>query len=131
MLVLIAHRDPGILELQLNGVPADISGWMRQLGLVLVPQKSVAIYLNGRKHLPKAERNIRVDGEPIRFERSLEYLGMMLDSGLTGTEHVRYAACRALKALGVAVDSILVYAVPIWAGTIGKKTVWRLLDSGQ
>ncbi|XP_018495464.1 uncharacterized protein LOC108864396, partial [Galendromus occidentalis] len=152
LLILIAQRDPELLELELNCALAQISTWMRRHGLTMAPQKSIAIFLNGRKHLPQVELDIRLDGHPVRFERSVKYLGMVLDTGLTGTAHIRYVSQKALKAasaisrlmprcrgvshhrrkvLSSAVDSILLYAAPIWAKCLERKTIRRLLDAAQ
>ena len=87
-----------------------------------------------------------------RLSSTTKYLGMIIDSGMTGTPHIKYASAKALKVaqalarlmprtrgvrdarrrlLASVVDSILLYAAPIWASNVRKKTVRDLLNKAQ
>ena len=116
----------------------------------MAPTKSYAIFLNGRERNPSIE--VSLDGQAVPFCNTAEYLGVMVDSGMTGTPHVRYASAKALKVaqmlarlmprtrgvrdsrrrlLALVVDSVLLYAAPIWAPNVRKRTVRDLLNKAQ
>ena len=148
--VICSHADPATLQTHINDALAEISLWMRPRGLALSPAKSVAIFLNGRKHIPRT--HIFLDGQAIGTTRSARYLGMILDTGLTGAAHVKHSAGKALRMahkiarllprfggcsdsrrrlLASVVDSILFYAAPLWLKTVTRDYIKALLERAR
>ena len=71
--------------------------WLRKYGLSISPSKSVAVmFTNKRKW---KEYPIKIDGEKIPFKTEVKYLGVILDSKLSGTSHVKNKIGKAKRHL--------------------------------
>ena len=111
-----------------------VSRWMKRNHLQLAPEKTEALYLTGRKR--RRGVHLLLDGHPIEIKKKAKYLGVMLDTGLTGNEHIKYIAEKAQKVsrnlarilprvggasegkrrlLASVAESTAMYASPIWA----------------
>jgi hypothetical protein len=138
--LVVTAKDSTRLEERTNRALESISWWMTSRGLTLAPEKSEAIYLTGKK---KVERiDIRLRGHPIPIKKTVRYLGVTLDTGLTGKEHIQQVTAKADKVmanlarimprvngasdtkrrlLASVADSIVLYAAPVW-GSEALKT---------
>ena len=71
--------------------------WLLKYGLSISPTKSVAVmFTNKRKW---TEHPITINGETIPFRKEVKYLGVILDSKLSGTSHVKHKIGKAKRHL--------------------------------
>lgn len=61
----VIETDTQILQMKINDSLAEISHWMRRRGLRMAPEKSHAIFLNGRKRPPLL--SVSLDGQEVPF----------------------------------------------------------------
>jgi hypothetical protein len=141
MAVIIRARRPEELMARAEAALRDIAEWLMGRGLCIEPRKTEMVMLSGRKKIG-GEIKINVGGVDILPKKSLLYLGVVLDSHLRYTEHVRRAVGKALRSaeaiarilpneggaceakrrlLAGVVQSTLLYGAPAWA----KATRWK------
>ncbi|KAF5187399.1 reverse transcriptase [Thalictrum thalictroides] len=90
----VARTGP-LLEAALNPTLAAIDQWMQQKGLQLAHHKSEAVLLTKRRAFEPPR--LEIGGHPIRIEKSLRYLGVILDQRLTFGPHVDTVAKKAAR----------------------------------
>lgn len=131
--VLVAGKEIEDVETKANWALEDISGWMKEHGLELAPEKSEAIMLLRRNR--DATPKLYVDGHPIQLARSVKYLGVILEKGKKVKEHIRTSTMKASVAatniarilprtygaseaqrriLATVAESIALYGSPVW-----------------
>ena len=71
--------------------------WLLKYGLSISPSKSVAVMFTNKRNWK--EYPIKIDGEIIPFKKEVKYLGVILDSKLSGTSHVKYKIGKAKRHL--------------------------------
>jgi len=135
-LILAAGRDWGEAKNRASEATAGVVRHIRDLGLEVAPQKTEAIYFhNGRRGAPPKD-TIEVAGVPVPIEAQMKYLGLTLDSRWRFRTHFENIVPRVTKAadslarllpnLGgpngrvrrlyaEVVNSIVLYAAPVWA----------------
>jgi len=132
----VARTGP-LLEEALNPTLAAIDHWMQQRGLQLAHNKSEAVLLTNRRSFEPPR--LEIGRHPIRIEKSLRYLGVIVDHRLTFAPHVDTVAKKAARSaaalarlmpnvrgpcqwkrrlLATVVESQLLYAAPIWADKV-------------
>ena len=124
---------------------------MRQNRLRLAPEKIEAVIL--KKKRSQGDPEFRLEGHLSKPQQSAKFLGVVLESGLTGIAHVGATAQKAKKAamqiarilprthgasesqrrlLSAVAESIKLYAAPVWAPYAFKyKTNSEELDRTQ
>lgn len=111
-----------------------IRTWMSSIGLTLVPEKTQAVLISGRRKCRKIQ--IRLPDTTIKPEKSIKVLGVIIDHNLSFGPHIVEAAKRAERAaaaiarllpniggpsepkrkiIASVADSIMLYGAPIWA----------------
>jgi hypothetical protein len=144
--VSITAKSAEELLANTNAILHQVKIWMRRHALEVAPQKTVAILLSGSRRMN--ELKIHFDGTEISISREATYLGVVLDSRLNFTKHVGRTTEKALKTtralslilpntrgpkqfkrrtLAMAVQSILLYASPIWVSEISNTQSAKLL----
>lgn len=131
--LLVAAKDIQEIEEKTNWALEDISGWMREHGLELAPEKSEAIMLltTTRDQRPK----LLVDGQPIEFKEAVKYLGVILEKDRRAKGQIRRSTLKASEAatniakilprtygalegqrrlLAIVAESIALYGSPAW-----------------
>ena len=110
---------------------------------------SEAIALNGKL---QPEVNLHFRGHEIPLSKTVKYLGVVLDKGLTGSPHIRYAAAKASavsgqlgrllpktsiakdrkrRLLGTVAENIMLYAAVTWSKAREKKCNHILINRCQ
>ena len=131
-----------------NEAVAAIRKWLTSVGLRMAEHKTEAVLVTGRK--VKEDITLNVGGSKIASQQSLRYLGVQIDARLHFDEHLRVAcekASRMASALARimpnvggpsqssrrlfsgAVNSMLLYAAPIWAHALGVQSYARGVKS--
>lgn len=151
--VLVVVRGTSItqLETRANEALHRVSTWMDAHGLELAAEKTDAILFTGRR---RGLRNpqILVNGVQVIPAPTMKYLGVVFDCRLTFRQHFVYAGSRADKVasslgrlmpnlggpkecrrrlLMSVVNSILVYAYPVWADKLTVKRNVETLSRAQ
>ncbi|HKT22692.1 MAG TPA: reverse transcriptase domain-containing protein, partial [Nitrososphaerales archaeon] len=132
--VVVTAREERSLERAANEGLARVVEWMEDNHLQLAPAKTEALYLTGRKRTEGI--HVVMAGHPIEIRKEAKYLGVILDKGLNGSAHVKYAAGKAQRVavnlarilprvggaselnrrlLASVAESTALYAAPIWA----------------
>jgi Reverse transcriptase (RNA-dependent DNA polymerase) len=138
------------LENRANEALFSVERWMKQHYLKLAPEKTEAVLLIGRKKCRSLD--IHLDGHKIQPQKEVRYLGVILDQGLTGSAHVRYATDKASKAvthlgrlmpnlggpgegrrrlLATVASSITLYGAPVWDKAMKSARNRKLLTRTQ
>ena len=94
--ILVSASSSELLQLRVNVTVREISRWMNGVGLALAPAKCEALFLTGR--MLKPECTFWCNGITIPQVRQARYLGVILDSCLSGTRHIAAAVDKASKA---------------------------------
>ena len=71
--------------------------WLLKYGLSISPSKSAAVMFTNKRDLTK--HPIYINGEEIPFKSEVKYLGVILDSKLSGTSHVKHKLAKAKRHL--------------------------------
>lgn len=118
---------------------AIINNSIKEIELQIEPTKTEAVIFHSKIH--KIERYIKIENLEIKTRQEMKYLGVILDEKLTFISHIKYVCSKAEKFLGKlqglvkntsgppqhkrilyanVINSILLYAAPVWAIEINK-----------
>lgn len=132
-LLVVDHTTEGLEDIA-NEALARINEWITQSGLTLAHRKTEAVMLTRKWAYRKPV--LISGGQQINIQRAIKYLGVVLDSKLTFTAHVKKvaeAAVNSAKAIGRLMPNLggpsvfkrsllasivvskLLYAAPVWA----------------
>ncbi|XP_068141777.1 uncharacterized protein [Drosophila tropicalis] len=146
--VVVVAKELKDAEAWCTDAVASVDRWLSSAGLSLAAHKSEAVLISSRKLVERAE--IWVGTTRILSQRAIKYLGVMLDTRLCFREHLEYANQRALvsvrslsrimmntrgpkegrrRLLTSVTRSIALYAAPIWADAMDKKSYRRDLEA--
>lgn len=110
-----------------------VTKWLENAGLAIAPQKTEAVLLAGRRSL--TTMSIRVQRTEVQTSQCLKYLGVHFDKDLRMKQHIIETAKKAgeavrklsrlmpntcgpttsrRKVLNSVVNSIILYAAPVW-----------------
>lgn len=127
---------------------AQVRAWLDAAGLELAGHKTEAVLIRSRKKIEYM--SIKVGEHIIKSTNSIKYLGVMIDNRLSFKEHVSYAGAKAAgiqsslarmlpniggpkparrRLLSTVVNSVILYASPVWADALMIKTTKRKLTS--
>ena len=100
LLLYTRHGDPHRALKRLEGAVGSLTPWLRDLGLSISIPKCQLCFLTMSR---AGSRGVvlDVDGFEIRCQDSLKYLGVILDSRLSWTPHIKYNVGRAMRAIRV------------------------------
>lgn len=139
--VTVVAKEISQIECMCNQIATKIKEWLTATKLQLAGQKTEAVLITSRKKLEAATLNI--DGYNISTQKSLKYLGMMIDVRLSYKTHIDKACEKAARVtaalsrimaniggpsqsrralLAKVSQSVLMYAAPIWGTALQRKT---------
>lgn len=149
--VLAKAKSTERLEADVNEALESIAFWMSSNHLELAPGNTEAILLKRRRGA--AVPQFTIQGHAVTIQQSARYLGVVMETGLTGINHVRKTAQRAVataaqiarilprthgasenqrRLLGAVAESVMLYAAPVWAPyALRFKTNLAALDRAQ
>ena len=137
-------------QLRLGVLMRRVLGWMDARGLSIAPEKTGVVILTKRR-IPRI-RTISVGDALIESKPCVKYLGVLLDSRMSFSEHVREAANRAAtrvsalsrlmanlggpsptrrRLLMSTTQSVLLYGAEIWGGVLGREVHRKKLAQVQ
>lgn len=93
-------RDRSRVGRLLQSAANALGDWFRKWRIEVNPEKSVAIYFTRSSRHRGDLRQITLFDRPIPWERSVKYLGVTLDVGLTFKSHIVRVRNRAAHVLG-------------------------------
>jgi hypothetical protein len=129
---------------------ATVDEWLADHGLAMAPEKTELLAASGRKKHDDIDFDYK--GHSITAQKTLKYLGVMLDNSFTGGAHVKMVTAkvdRTVKALlrmmprqrgareakrrllASVADSTVLYAAPVWAKAMKVQKNVRKLHSLQ
>ncbi|KAI8431675.1 hypothetical protein MSG28_016154 [Choristoneura fumiferana] len=83
----------------LNSALYYLDTWLGDHGLSLSPDKSSVVVFTRKRAVP--ETNIQVNDHPIANQEKVKFLGIILDSKLTGIDHLNYVSQKAEKNINI------------------------------
>lgn len=89
------HNISQLLTLALNA----LKGWLDTNGLDLSPSKSSVVIFSRKRNLPPI--NINYNSVPLEIKENAKFLGVILDSKLTGVPHYEYISLRCERNLNI------------------------------
>lgn len=146
--ILVKARHLDEIEMLANEAIAIVRAWLQSRGLELAEHKTEAVLISRSKK--KETATFEVGVHRIESADAIKYLGVILDDRLSFVRHVGYAQKRASKAqaaiarmmpnvggpksetrllISSVVRSILLYASPVWAGTLHAKGTRQSLNT--
>ena len=131
-----SYRISAIVN-RLNQAAAKVHKYYNKWKIKINTAKSESILFTKRR--PSLNKNVCINNHTVEWSNTVKYLGLMLDSKLTFTNHIKYAADKALKLLlkyypilnkksslstlnklniyKVIVRPAMLYASPVWSLT--------------
>ena len=97
LVLLINGIDSSTLSNIMQQALNKAKPWLLKYGLSISPSKSVAIMFTNKTKW--TEFPIYIDGDIIPFKKEVKYLGVILDSKLSGKAHVKYKLGKAKRHL--------------------------------
>ena len=149
--LIISHSDNiKVLELRVNEALFRVKRWLDRRRLQMAAQKTEAVLITDRRafHFP----DIRLGEECIQWKRQITYLGVEIDHRLSFGPHISAMAGKAARTgsnlarmlpnvggpreakrrtISGVVHSQLLYAAPVWAGSLEKQTIRCKYDQVQ
>lgn len=147
--VSICAKDPHHLQIKGNCTLYAVHLWMERNSLEIAPEKTVAIVLGNRRRTGIV---FEINGVDIVPENRVTYLGMVLDRNLNFGTHletvcekarkttkalsallpnIRGPKMRKRKVLAMTVQSVVLYASPIWADAMKIERHRKTVESVQ
>lgn len=150
--VIIEADSPDEVVRKGNVAMEQIAKWMRENGLELAPQKTEMVILKGRRRKNRELIRLSMGETIIETKRMVKYLGVHLDDNLSFGKHIERVCAKAERLVGAlnrllpnvkgpkeekrrvyagVVESIMLYAAPIWQGGVGIARYRRMMEGVQ
>ena len=90
-----------LIERQLQTAINRLEKWSTKTGFNFSPGKSVAMHISRKRGYPKMAHQFMMENTPILAKETTSYLGVMMDSSLTWTPHIKKLRSDCLRKLGL------------------------------
>lgn len=120
--------DAGIsMQISLN----SLNHWLSAHGLQLSASKSSVVVFSRKRVIPDV--HLEIEGSPIKVEDNVKFLGVVLDSRLSGIAHFNYTISKCERNINMlrALAGVWWGAHPITLKLIYNATIRSLLDYGS
>ena len=97
IVMMVTGKSCEEVELLATGSVRAIGDWMSSVRLKIAHHKTELVMVSNRKSAQRIE--ITVGGQRIASQRSIKYLGVMIDDRLSFKSHVNYVEQKAAKAI--------------------------------
>ena len=78
-----------LAERQLQLAIYKLQKWCKETGFKFSEQKTVAMHICRVRRCPKTAHQLTLNNQPISYKDKHKYLGIVMDSSLTWTEHIK------------------------------------------
>lgn len=127
--------------LRANIMAAYVVRCIKKLGLKVTAEKTEAVFFHGKKNKPRSMPRVYVDNTYIATTTSMKYLGVVIDSGWSFTDHFGYVESKKAKMsralfrlipylrdpyeekrrlYASVLTSVVTYAAPIWSNAFSS-----------
>lgn len=138
--LIVLAEDEEELVYRVNESLRRIDGWMQRNKLELAPQKTESVIMKGTRR--KHNVCFKLRGVTIKVSKAIRYLGVMIGEYTSFDEHIKTVVRKAEEKIAKlvrvmpniggpkstkrqiiygAVNSILLYAAPVWCTALKKK----------
>ncbi|CAG5004042.1 unnamed protein product [Parnassius apollo] len=149
VLLIVSAKDVNTLQTNTNRALEIILEWGQSVKLTFGPTKTQAIAFTRKAE----EAHLIMGRHTLAFQRSIKFLGMIIDRKLLFADHVKYVVGKAMRIFnklciytrptwGAHPDNVqtiyrqvieptITYAAGIWGQAAKKRYVRKLLESAQ
>uniref|UniRef100_A0A2S2QP02 Retrovirus-related Pol polyprotein from type-1 retrotransposable element R1 2 n=1 Tax=Sipha flava TaxID=143950 RepID=A0A2S2QP02_9HEMI len=148
--LIATGRDTENLESAMNTALARVAEWMEDNDLKLAIPKTEAIMLTSKRAYERP--SFMINGEPVQLKEQIRYLGVELNRSMSFKNYIKTAAAKAEKTaaaltrilpnvggprqrirkiLSSVVHSQLLYAAPVWSGSLVHEHYVKMLERPQ
>lgn len=115
----------------INSSLASLDNWLSVHGLELSPSKSSVVIFSRSRSLP--DINIQIRNQSIPIQQKVKFLGLLLDSKLTGKDHIDYTIKKCDKNINIlrALSGVWWGAHPYSQKLLYNALIRSLLDFGS
>merc|ERR1719341_189647 len=87
--IYMSGNSTNLIERQLQTAINRLERWSTKTGFNFSPGKSVAMHICRKRGCPKMAHQFMMKNTPILAKETTSYLGVMMDSSLTWTPHIK------------------------------------------
>ena len=99
--IYMSGNSTNLIERQLQTAINRLERWSTKTGFNFSPGKSVAMHICRKRGCPKMAHQFMMKNTPILAKETTSYLGVMMDSSLTWTPHIKKLRSDCLRKLGL------------------------------
>ena len=145
--IFVSHKDPKILEQNINKELQHIVNWLNSNRLSLNILKTHYMVFSPKKHKSSPDLKLEINGITISEVKECKFLGVIMDNNLTWKAHIMYISTKISKSIGIIsktrkyvnqntllsmyycfIYPYLLYCCQIW-GNACDSTLWPILRS--
>ncbi|XP_061382538.1 uncharacterized protein LOC133320015 [Danaus plexippus] len=117
VLLVASAKTASDLQVNINSALHTITGWGKGVKLSFSPAKTQALAFSAKAK----QILITMDSHTFHFQKSIKFLGVILDDKLNFREHINH----------IVIQPIITYAAGVWGHVADKKCVRKKLLSMQ
>ena len=101
--IYYSSADLNVAKQHIQNAVNTATDWTKERGFKFSPTKTVAIHFckSSQKRRVNVPPNITLNNIPLIYEKSVKFLGVILDSSLTFNEHIKNLKIKVTKSLNI------------------------------